>query len=154
MLPDTCTWGISLTLIFLPLAILLRGLSKAWKESSDQTLQIGTIENNSSHLLAYLFATMLPFYRSSLDTWRDLIALATALTIIILVFWHLRLHYVNFFLAALNYRIFTVYPSPNDQTRFGRRSSFIVITKNSFLAENNTIKTKRLTDTVYWESNE
>ena len=150
VLSEWWTWGICLTLIAVPLLMLsLRTLS-VWQSGSVSTIRVGSAEESNSHILAYLFATMLPFYRSSLDTCRDMVAIAVALVLIVGLFWYLRLHYVNLLLLLLNYRVFTVHP-PQDASPHARQTPCMVLTKRRYLKSGDDLKTKRISDTLYWD---
>ena len=98
-------------LIVMPLTLLAARIWCVWRSPASEQVPAGSVEDHRAHILAYLFATLLPFYRSSLETWRDLIAIALALALIVFLFWYLRLHYVNFILAVFHYHIYTVYPA-------------------------------------------
>ena len=154
VIPEVFTWAVCLTLIILPLFLLVLRVSVVWRSEARETLQVGTVEDNQTHLLAYLFATMLPFYRSSLESWRDLAAIGVALAFIVFVFWYLRLHYINFLLAAFHYRVYTVYPPEVGVSKFGRHTAFVIITRRNFLPKNELIFARRLSDSVYWETSE
>ena len=121
VLNEWWTWGICLTLIGVPLLMFLLRIWSVWRSNSVSTISVGSAEESNGHILAYLFATLLPFYRSSLEGWRDMVAIAVALLLIVGLFWHLRLHYVNVLLAIMHYQVFTVYP-PQDASPYARQT--------------------------------
>ncbi len=105
---DRWMWPVCALLILIPFAFLLLRTLFIWRSAASEEIVVGEAEDSRSHVLGYLFATMLPFYRSSIDQWRDLAALAVALIFILLLFWRLRWHYVNWLLLVLGYRVYTV----------------------------------------------
>ncbi len=153
MVPEIWTWGVCASLIVVPLTFLILRVVVVWNSEGTGQVEVGTVEDNRTHLLAYLFATMLPFYRSSLDTWRDLAAIGIALAFIVFLFWYLRLHYVNFLLALFHYRVYTVFP-PDGTEGFHRRTPLVLITRRNFLSRGELLTARRLSDTVYWETSE
>ena len=151
VLSDTWTWlGCSLFIAF-PLSFLMLRIFFVWRADANDEIIVGSAEDSRSHVLGYLFATMLPFYRSSIDQWRDLLALAVALAFILLVFWCLRWHYVNWLLLVLGYHVYTVIP-PEDTGHLGRRTPLVVITRRARPVVGERFYAKRVSDTVYWET--
>ncbi len=67
----------------------------------------------------------------------------------VFLFWYLRLHYVNYLLALFKYHVYTVSPKAN--TRFERKRSLVLVTRRTYLREDDQIQARRLSDTVYWE---
>ena len=148
---DKWMWLICSLLIVIPSAFLVWRMLLVWRSDTSDEIVVGEAEDSRSHVLGYLFATMLPFYRSSIDQWRDLIALAVALSFILLLFWCLRWHYVNWLLLVLGYRVYTVTP-PDDPGRLGRRTPLVVITRRARPLAGDRFRAKRVSDTVYWET--
>ena len=100
-------------MVVVPNVFLQWRIWKARKDNDKRELTAGTLENHRSHILSYLFATLLPFYREELSTCRDLAAMIVALVFIVFLFWRLNLHYINIFFALRGYQVFTV-SSPQD----------------------------------------
>jgi len=113
-------------------------------------LAIGRYDDSRKHLLVYLFATLLPFYRTSIEAYRDFAAMLLALGFIGFLFWHLRLYYVNIFFAFAGYRIFTIY-SPEDGNAYTGKEPIALVSTRHTLPEGERIVVHRITDTVYWE---
>ena len=113
-------------------------------------LVVGQAEDHRSHVLVYLFATLLPFYREELGSFRDLLAMSVALGIIIFLFWRLNLHYLNVFFAFLGYHVFTVSPLEGESSQ-NVIDSFVLITKRKKVWEGQNIIAFRLSNTVYLE---
>ena len=123
----------------------------AKRNSDKRQLTVGSSEDHRSHVLVYLFATLLPFYREDLATYRDLVAALGALAFIVFLFWRLNLHYMNVLFALLGYRVFTV-SSPQDENPYTGRDSLVLVTHRRSLLPDDKIFAYRLSDTVYWES--
>ncbi|MYA67939.1 MAG: hypothetical protein F4Y22_11910 [Gammaproteobacteria bacterium] len=113
-------------------------------------LVVGQAEDHRSHVLVYLFATLLPFYREELGSIRDLLAMCIALGLIIFLFWRLNLHYLNVFFAFRGYFVFTVSPPESEKTQNGL-DNFVLITKRKKVREGQHIIAFRLSNTVYLE---
>ena len=148
---DIWMWLACAALIVFPLAFLILRVLSIWGTEGYDAIDVGSVEDHRAQILAYLFATMLPFYRSSLESWRDMIAIGLALVLIVFLFWYLRLHYVNLLLAAFNYRVYTIFPSERGN-RFSRRTPLVLITRRSHLTVGEQLRAKRLSDNVYWET--
>ena len=110
----------------------------------------GSTEDHRSHILIYLFATLLPFYREEIGSIRDLLAMCAALGLIIFLFWRLNLHYLNLFFAITGYQVFTVSP-PKKENPYTGQESFVLITRRKQLREGKKLVAFRLSDTVFLE---
>lgn len=113
-------------------------------------LKTGQSEDHRSHVLVYLFATLLPFYREEIENIRDLLAMCVALGLIIFLFWRLNLHYLNIFFAFFRYHVFTVSPPEGENAQNGL-GDFVLITKRKKVKEGEHIIAYRLSNTVYLE---
>ena len=71
---DEWTWLVCSLMMVIPASFLTWRMVLVWRSDANDEIVVGEIEDSRSHVLGYLFATMLPFYRSSIDQWRDLIA--------------------------------------------------------------------------------
>lgn len=139
-----------LAVAILPTLFLLLREHTARKENDTRLLTVGKVEDHRGHVLVYLFAILLPFYRQDIDGWRDLGALLAALVFIIFLFWHLNFHYMNIVFAIRRYRIWTIYPS-GDTRQYSSLDSFTLITRRSSLSANQSVVAYRLTNTLYLE---
>ena len=137
-------------LAVLPSVFLWWRVRTARNAEDTRALTIGATEDHRSHVLVYLFATLLPFYREEIGSYRDLLAMCVALGLIVFLFWRLNLHYMNLFFAAVGYRVFTV-AAHEDGNRYGGRESFVLITKRKQLRSGETVVAYRLSNTVYLE---
>jgi hypothetical protein len=142
--------GLCCALIVLPNCFLLLRLGRARKDRDTREIIVGKAEDHRDHLLVYLFAMLLPFYASSLNTWRELSATSIAVCFIVFLFWNSNLHYMNILFSVAGYRIFTIYPSADGNPRSGR-DSFVLITRRAAISSGDRIVPFRLSNTVYWE---
>ncbi len=97
-----------LVMAVLPTAFLLFRELLAKRQNDIRSLVIGRTEDHRGHVLVYLFAILLPFYRQNVDSWRDFSALVAALVFIVFLFWHLNYHYMNILFAVRGYRVLNV----------------------------------------------
>jgi hypothetical protein len=137
-------------MVILPMAFLGIRIWTAKKLQDRREIVVGTADDHRAHLLVYLFAVLLPFYRTGLDTWRDLAAMVVGLAFIVFLFLHLNLHYMNLLFAIFGYRVFTLYP-PDDQNPLSGKTSQVLITPRVTVSTGDRIIAYRLSDTVYLE---
>lgn len=153
-LPDLYFESACLFFAIVPSLFLVCRVKTAKKERDIHPLTVGEAENQSGHVLVYLFAMLLPFYSQSVECWRDIIALSLALAFVVFLFWHLNLYYINVWFAIRGYRILKVY-SPQQENAHTSLGSFILITRRTELFPEQVIYGLRLSNTVYIEeSNE
>ncbi len=153
LIPDRYFAAFCALMVVLPNGFLWLRLHVARKLNEKKELVVGKAEDHRDHVLLYLFAILLPFYRQDPGSWRDLSSAVAALAFIVFLFLHLNLHYMNFLFAAWGYRVFTVY-SPEDGNPHTGRVSFALITRRVSLTAGQHIVAYRLSDTVYVEMNE
>ena len=151
IIPDTWLVIVCLSLVALPTWFLHWRVKTARAKRDERQVTVGAHEDSQKHLLVYLFATLLPFYRTTPADYRDTVAMALALGFIVFLFWHLRLHYVNILFALKGYRIFTVFP-PRDGNAYTGKEAFVLITSRIHLYDDERIKVCRITDSVYMEA--
>ena len=151
LIPDIYFIATCVLMVIVPNGFLVLRLYIARRNSDKRRLAIGISDDNRGHVLIYLFATLLPFYREELATFRDLAAMALALSFIVFLFWHLNLHYMNVLFAIFGYRIFTV-SSPEDENPYTGKESIILISRRRSLFSGEHIDAYRLSDTVYVET--
>ena len=137
-------------LIALPLAVMVIRLASVFRSDEPLSLVVGNVEDSRSHLIGYLFAMLLPFYRGPLVSFGDLAALLVALTFIVFLFWHLNLHYMNVALAIFGYRIYTVSPTGLENP-FSSRQPMVLITRRKYLALGDRVRCYRLSETLRLE---
>ncbi len=150
LIPDVYFIGACVLMALAPTAFLYWRIRVAQRENDKRELTIGASEDQRSHVLVYLFATLLPFYRQEFPTYRDLVAMILALAFIVFLFWRLNLHYMNVCFAIFGYRVFTVSP-PRDENPNTGREPFILITCRRSLLPDDHLVAYRLSDSVYME---
>lgn len=153
VVPDCYLLIVCAAMVVLPNLFLWLRIRVAKKESVQRELVIGEAEDHRDHLLVYLFAMLLPFYPIDTGSWRDLIALLSALSFVVFLFWHLNLHYMNIIFAIGGYRVFTILPTIT-QNAIGGRASLVLITYRNSLVSGERVAAYRLSDTVYFEVKE
>lgn len=133
-----------------PTALLVYRCRTAKRENDKETLTVETAENQQGYVLTYLFAILLPFYRDTIDSPVEFAAMLTALSIIVFLFYHLNYHYINVLFALRGYRVIAVHPDAA-AGKYGRTTSFAVITRRHNLLPKDRIIAYRLSNTVYLE---
>ena len=150
MIPDIWFIPICMALALIPTAFVYCRISNARANREKRQLSVGAYEDSRQYLLVYLFANLLPFYRTDFVGYRDLGAMVLALAVIVFLFWHLRLHYVNVLFAVLNYRAFTIHP-PRDGSPYTGTEPIVLLSTRHHLNEGENINAYRITDSVYLE---
>ena len=126
IIPEVVFVGVCAGLAVVPTLFLLSRMRTARKTKDLRDLTAGPVEDHRNHVLIYLFATLLPFYREDIATFRDLAAMGVALVFIVFLFWRLNLHYMNLFFALFGFQIFTV-GAPEDGNPKSGKEGFILI---------------------------
>ena len=137
-------------LALLPTLFVILRERRARVQRHVRQITVDSLEDQRNHILVYLFAILLPFYRQDVSGWRDLSALITALVFVVFLFWHLNLHYVNIVFAIRGYHTFTIYPSETT-TKYARREGYVLMTRRSNLAMGESIVALRLSHDLYLE---
>lgn len=135
--------------LFPNLVLLIRSLI-AKHQRDTRKIIVGRYEDIRSHLLVYLFAMLLPLYALTLNSWRDVGAALVAVVFIVAIFYYFNLHYMNVFLAALAYHVFTVYAS-DDRNPITGKAPLVLITRRSELTAGDKIVAYRISDSVLLE---
>ena len=152
VIPELYFLTTCLALAILPTLFLVWRIHTVRRVKDIKQLKAGKSEDNRSHILGYLFATLLPFYQEDIGTYRDLAAMLVALGFIVFLFWSLRLHYLNLCFAICGFHIFTV-STPCEGNSYSGLESFVLITRQKRLREGDQITAFRLSNTVYLEKN-
>lgn len=150
LLPDVYFVAGCVVLATVPTMLLLLRERVAKQQNDTRTLVIGSVEDDRGHVLVYLFAMLLPFYRQDVDTCREFLALLAALCFIVFLFWHLNFHYMNILFALRRYRVLTVHP-PETTNEYASLDSFTLLTRRRSIPANEQVVAYRLTDTLYME---
>lgn len=133
-----------------PAAVLWIRLWVAKREGDSRSLTVGSHQDSRDHILVYLLAMLLPFYRPDFETWRDVGAILAVLGLIVSVFWTMNLHYINIIFTLFGFRIFTIFPVEDDNPYSGR-GTWILISKRGNLTVGQELTVLRVTNTLYLE---
>lgn len=150
LIPDLYFLVFCALMVIMPNLFLGLRIWTARNLEEKRELTVGAAEDHRDHILVYLFAVLLAFYAADLGTLRDTAAALVAIGFIVFLFWHLNLHYMNVFLAALGYRIFTIY-APFDNNILTNQSGLVLITRRITIPSGLQLSVYRLSDTVYLE---
>ena len=152
LIPDMYFITGCLAMAILPTGFLHCRELLAKRQRDVRSLVVGKIEDHRSHVLVYLFAILLPFYRQNVESWRDFSALMAALVFIVFLFWHLNYHYMNIVFALRGYRVLSVL-TPEGDSEGSSMKNFTLITRRSSVEPNERLVAYRLSNTVYLEKN-
>ena len=153
LVPDKYFIGICAVMVIAPNLFLWLRFTTARRLKEKRTIRVGKADDHRTHVLVYLFAVLLPFYRQDPGSWRDLGAAAVAVAFIVFLFFHLNLHYMNILFALLGYRVFSVNP-PSEGNAVSGKTSVALITRRVSLSPGEDDDAYRLSDTVYVEVSE
>jgi hypothetical protein len=147
--PDEYWISGCLAAAIIPTLVLIKRWRIAWRGNDHRVIVVAAARDQSDHLLVYLFAMLLPLYTVNLTSARELFAVAAAFVFIVLLFWHMNLHYMNLGFAMLGFRVYTVEITRPDGTS---RHSIVLLSKRIIppLA-GMEIEGLRLSDTVLVE---
>jgi hypothetical protein len=147
--PD-CYWiATCLSLAVVPNLVLLSRWRIARRRNDHRAIVVTAARDQSEHLLVYLFAMLLPLYTANLANERELYAVAAAFVFIVVLFWHMNLHYMNIVFAALGYRVYTVEMAARKGVP---GSSVILLSKRTASPPaGSSIDGLRISDTVFVE---
>lgn len=106
---DACIFTVACLVLFLaPTLVLWAFWARAVANDTVRDIKVLKAEDPKDHVLTYLFAMLIPLFQSNLDDLRQLAVAVVAFGMIMFLFWHMKLHYMNFVFAVLQYNIFTV----------------------------------------------
>lgn len=150
-IPDRFWIPACLTLFVLPTAIIYLYFRRAKRSDNVKTIDIDESHDQREHLLTYLFAMLIPLFDVNLGGIRDILAVAFALSLVIFLFWYMRLHYMNLIFAIWRYRIYTVEAKVGtaDQPK-----TFVVISRRHHLSKDATVTGYRLGGNVLVDKND
>jgi hypothetical protein len=114
------------------------------RREDKKTITIETADDPRDHLLVYLFAMLIPLFESNIGSARDSAATIVALLLVIFLFWHLHLHYMNVLFAIFGYRVFTVRDADGTHV-------LVLLSKRTVLPRGTQLQAYRLSNTVFIE---
>lgn len=118
------------------------------KRNDRKLIRVGVATDNREQLITYVFATLLPLFQSSVSTDQDLYAALCALLLIIFVFGHMELYYMNFFFALAGYRVLSLAP---DHHAGSNQVGHVIITKRRSLPPGLEMQPIRVTDFLLFD---
>ena len=148
-IPDLYLVPACASCIVVPNLFLLARLSIARRRNDNYRLIVDSSEDHRDQLLVYLFAVLLPFYAIDVASWRDVLALLTAVGFIAFLFLYMNLHYLNVLFALRGYRVFTIVIRQGDQGASDPRPR-VLVTRRDHVPTGQLFAT-RLSDTVFVE---
>ena len=149
-IPDLYLIPACTIMIALPLAFLWWRVRTAKRNNDTRQLVIERVEGYGHHILTYIFAMLLPFYRQDIATLRDVLAISAALLFVVIIFWSLNLHYINIVFVLRGYRTYLVHP-PDDGNPFSGTQAHILVTRRSSLRTDESIVAYRISNTFLLE---
>lgn len=135
-----------IALAVLPNVYLAFRMWQARKLDDRKRITVEDVSDNREQLITYIFAMLLPLFQSSVSTENDLYAALAATLIVIFIFGHMELYYMNFFLAFRGYRIVTLRGSG----QFG--VSHVLITRRPTFPPNLQLNPLRITDFLLFDN--
>lgn len=136
-------------LAIIPTSLLIVREIIVRRSNVTRTLMIGDVADHRGHVLVYLFAVLLPFYRQNIDSWRDFSAMIVALVCIIFLFWHLHYYYMNVLFALRGYRVYSITP-PESDNEFSNREKLTLLSKRNYIPSGSIIA-YRINSTLFME---
>jgi hypothetical protein len=143
-IPDRWLIWFCLALVLLPNGVLWARLWIARRRTDERHITIQHADDPHDHLLVYLFAMLIPLFQSNVADPRDSSATIVALLLVVFLFWHLNLHYMNVLFAMFGYRVFTVRDS--DGTH-----ALVLLSQRTVLPIGTKLSAYRLSNTVFIE---
>ena len=135
-------------LAILPNAYLLARIIFAVSRNDRKLIKIKQVTDNREQLITYVFAMLIPLFQSSVSTEQDLYAALCALLLMIFVFGHMELYYMNFFFAFAGYRVISLKPNLGTSTA---QVDHVLITKRRDLPEGLELRPIRVTDFLLFD---
>ena len=121
----------------------------ALKRQDRRSIRVNQASDSREHLLIYLFAMLMPLYDANMACWRDTAALISAFLLVIFIFWHLDLNYLNLLFALLGYRLYVLPPDAGSHSR-----RIILFSRRHELPLTVEVSAYRISDTIYIEAPE
>jgi hypothetical protein len=99
-------------------------------------------------VIVYLFAVLLPLFDANQNSGWDLAALLFALIVVVVVFYHLNLHYLNLAFSFRGLRCYTVVTDVMGEGAKKERELVVLLTKRPDLRPGDEIVGVRVSNTV------
>ena len=91
IIPDPYLIPFCAVMVILPSVYLCWRIRRARIKRDKQEIVIGEVHDYRYHILTYIFAMLLPFYRQDIASTRELLAVCAALVFIVVLFWKTQL---------------------------------------------------------------
>lgn len=147
LVPWEIYFPVFLGLAIVPNIYLALRIYVASRRNDRKLIRVEQVTDNREQLITYVFATLLPLFQSTVSTNQDLYAALCALLLIIFVFGHMELYYMNFFLALAGYRVLSLKPTIGSASQV----SHILITKKRQLSAGVEIQPVRITNFLLFD---
>lgn len=131
-----------LVLFAVPTALLIVFWIRARSKHVVRSLEVIRSDDPKDHILTYLFAMLIPLYQSDMDNTRQMLVSGASFAMIMFLFWHMKLHYMNFVFALGGYNIFTVKVKAGINGTM--QETWVVISKRAAIPEGETLTGFRL----------
>lgn len=129
----------------LPNLYLILRMWQAKRLNDRKRIVVDGVTDNKEQLITYVFAMLLPLFQSGVSTENDLFAALAATLIVIFIFGHMELYYMNFFLAFAGYRVLSV----KAVGQFG--VNHVLITKRTSFSPQSQLTPLRITDFLLFD---
>jgi len=150
VLPDSALLLIVFLLVSIPNGILILRWISVRKQNLIVQTKVLEATDHREHLVVYLLAVLLAIFGASLESTRDLIALAFTAILVTLLFWYSNLHYLNLIFALLGYKTFTV-KRLIEKSGKQETSQVVVLTKRDWIQSDEIITCLRLSHNTWIE---
>lgn len=134
-----------IALAVLPNLYLLVRMWQARRLNDRKRINIDRSTDNREQLITYVFAMLLPLFQSGVQTENDLYAALAATLIVIFIFGHMELYYMNLLLAFLGYRLVSIKGSSQYSV------AHVLITKRTSLPAGLQLTPLRITDFLLFD---
>jgi hypothetical protein len=135
-------------LVIIPNLILYARYRLAKRDGDTRTIRIVNAKDQREHVIVYLFAVLLPLFDANQNSGCDLAALLFALIVVVVVFYHLNLHYLNLAFSFRGLRCYTVVTDVMGEGAKKERELVVLLTKRPDLRPGDEIVGVRVSNTV------
>jgi hypothetical protein len=132
------------------LALYLR-YRLAKHDNDIRTMSVVSAKDQREHVIVYLFAVLLPLFDANQNTSWDLAALVFALVVVVGVFYHLNLHYLNLAFSFRGLRYYTVVTEVLGKGLKPERELVVVLSRRADLRAGEEVSAVRISNTVLLE---
>ncbi len=125
-IPDVWWEPACAALVILPNAALIIRWRVATSQGDQRTLTVRASKDQSEHFLIYLFAMLIPLFGVDVGSSREALSVLAATVLIVFIFWHMNLHYINLVFAVLGYTVFTVDVATSSSDKSKTRTAVVL----------------------------